>query len=113
MEETLEPTLQEREDRIETLMVARLATAAVVILTGVSLASNRHNNPVFAVVTFLIAIYLLLVSLWEFYKDTGKLEDEGFEVRSSLGLISIIIILMIPLFAWYSYEEYFVGHRAS
>lgn len=78
----------------------------IFLIVGVALFNFTQKGKTFSILTYLIALFLIVVLLVDYYTERNKQIKKGNDVRVALDLLSFGIIATGLLVAWIIYEAW-------
>lgn len=78
----------------------------IFLIVGVALFNFTRRGKTFSILTYLIALFLIIILLVDYFKERARLVDNGNTIRPALDLLAATIFATGCLVAWIIFETW-------
>ncbi len=83
-----------------------VASIGVFLIVGIALFNFTKNGKLFSIITYLIALFLIIVLLIDYYIERKEHIKNGDIIRPAIDLLAVGMIATCLLVTWIIYETW-------
>lgn len=92
------------QETFESNFLDWVRTVTIFFIAGLALFSFTRRGKIFAIISFTIAGFLIVASLWDYWNTRSEILKDGGNVKLSLDILAISVVLILFVDLWILYE---------